>query len=140
MYNFRGFTQKANIAVNLGIEIAQSLSHTWVGSEHILLGLLKEGSGVAAAALASENVDFEKVLELTKEKIGSGNNPVRLTINDFTPRAKHVIEMSNAVRAKLATAISVRNIFSLHFSKTKTAMPLHSLKSLVLISTVFQRK
>ena len=104
MYNFRGFTQKANIAVNLGIEIAQSLSHTWVGSEHILLGLLKEGSGVAAAALESENVDFGKVLELTKEKIGSGNNPVRLTINDFTPRAKHVIEMSNAVRAKLGNS------------------------------------
>lgn len=104
MYNFRGFTQKANLAVNFGIEIAQSLSHTWVGSEHILLGLLKEGSGVAAEALSSENVDFRKVYELAKEKIGSGNSPVRLTINDFTPRAKHVIEMSNVVRAKLGNS------------------------------------
>lgn len=104
MYNFRGFTQKANIAVNLGIEIAQSLSHTWVGSEHILLGLLKEGSGVAWAALENENIDFQKVYDLTKEKIGSGNNPVKLTINDFTPRAKHVIELSNAVRAKLGNS------------------------------------
>ena len=59
MYNFQGFTQKANIAVNLGIEIAQKLSHTWFGSEHILLGLLKEGNGVAATALEAENVDFE---------------------------------------------------------------------------------
>ena len=101
MYNFHGFTQKANIAVNLGIEIAQQMSHTWVGSEHILLGLLKEGSGVAASALSDEDVDFEKVIKLAEDKIGSGNSPVRLTINDFTPRAKHVIEKSNAIRAKL---------------------------------------
>ena len=104
MYNFHGFTQKANIAVNLGIEIAQKLSHTWVGSEHILLGLLKEGNGVAAAALSDEGVDFEKVMKLAEEKIGSGNSPVRLTINDFTPRAKHVIEKSNAIRARLGNS------------------------------------
>ncbi len=104
MYNFQGFTQKANIAVNLGIEIAQKLSHTWFGSEHILLGLLKEGNGVAATALEAENVDFEKVLKLTEEKIGSGNSPVKLTIQDFTPRAKRVLENANAVRAKLGNS------------------------------------
>ncbi len=104
MYNFQGFTQKANLAVNLGIEIAQQLSHTWFGSEHILLGLLKEGHGVAAEALKAENIDFEKVLEMTEEKIGSGNNPVKLTIHDFTPRAKRVLENANAVRAKLGNS------------------------------------
>ncbi len=104
MYNFQGFTQKANIAVNLGIEIAQKLSHTYVGSEHILLGLLKEGSGVAAEALASENVDFDTVLKLAEEKIGMGNSPVRLTIHDFTPRAKHVLENSVKIRNELGTS------------------------------------
>lgn len=104
MYNFQGFTQKANLAVNLGIEIAERLSHTWVGSEHILLGLLKEGNGVAATALSEEGADFEKVIELLKEKVGSGNSPVKLTINDFTPRAKRVLENANAERAKLGNS------------------------------------
>lgn len=51
MYEFRGFTQKANTALNLAVETAQDMGHNYVGTEHILLGLLKEGSGVAAAAL-----------------------------------------------------------------------------------------
>lgn len=104
MYNFQGFTQKANLAVNLGIEIAEKLSHTWVGSEHILLGLLKEGNGVAATALGAEGVDFDKVLDLLKEKVGAGNSPVRLTIGDFTPRAKRVLENATAERARLGTS------------------------------------
>ncbi len=104
MYNFQGFTQKANLSVNLGIEIAERLSHTWVGSEHILLGLLKEGNGVAATALSAEGVDFDKILELLKEKVGSGNSPVKLTINDFTPRAKRVLENANVERARLGNS------------------------------------
>ena len=104
MYNFQGFTQKANLAVNLGIEIAEKLSHTWIGSEHILLGLLKEGNGVAATALGAEGVDFDKVLDLLKEKVGAGNSPVRLTIGDFTPRAKRVLENAVAERTKLGTS------------------------------------
>ena len=51
MYEFRGFTQKANRALNLAIESAQDTGHTYVGTEHILLGLIDEGTGVAAAAL-----------------------------------------------------------------------------------------
>ncbi len=51
MYRFNGFTQKANHAMNLAIQCAEEMGHTYVGSEHILLGLLKEGSGVAAAVL-----------------------------------------------------------------------------------------
>ena len=44
MYRFNGFTQKANHAMNLAIQCAEEMGHTYVGSEHILLGLLKEGS------------------------------------------------------------------------------------------------
>lgn len=51
MYNFKGFTQKANTALNLSISCAQELGHTYIGTEHLLLGLLKEGSGVAAVVM-----------------------------------------------------------------------------------------
>ena len=56
MYRFNGFTQKANHAMNLAIQCAEEMGHTYVGSEHILLGLLKEGSGVAAAVLRAVEV------------------------------------------------------------------------------------
>ena len=50
-YNFSGFTSKANEALNQAISSAERLGHTYIGSEHILLGLLRIGSGVAAAVL-----------------------------------------------------------------------------------------
>ena len=59
MYEFRGFTQKANKALNLSIESAQNFGHDYIGTEHILLGLIKEGSGVAAAALEYWGVTAE---------------------------------------------------------------------------------
>lgn len=59
MYEFRGFTQKANKALNLSIESAQNFGHDYIGTEHILLGLIKEGSGVAAAALEECGVTAE---------------------------------------------------------------------------------
>lgn len=100
MYSFQGFTQKANIAVNMGLEIASALGHTCVGSEHILLGLLKEGSGVAAETLKAEGITFEGILEKLRERVGEGT-PIRLTINDFTPRAKRVLQMAMSERDSL---------------------------------------
>lgn len=100
MYSFQGFTQKANIAVNMGLEIASALGHTCVGSEHILLGLLKEGGGVAAETLKGDGVTFENVLEKLREKVGEGT-PIRLNINDFTPRAKRVLQVAMSERDKL---------------------------------------
>ena len=51
MYRFKRFTDKANMALNLAMEAAREMGHTYVGTEHILLGLLREGSGVAAVVL-----------------------------------------------------------------------------------------
>ena len=56
MYRFKGFTEKANNALNLAIESAESLGHTYIGTEHIVLGLLLEGTGVAASVLGSRGV------------------------------------------------------------------------------------
>ena len=53
MYRFKGFTEKANTALNLAMEAAQDLGHTYIGTEHLVLGLLREGTGVAAAVLAA---------------------------------------------------------------------------------------
>ena len=93
MYKFSGFTEKANRALNLALESAEQFGHTYVGSEHMLLGLSKEGSGVAAVCLAEKGVTTEKLEDKIKTRIGIGS-PTRLTPNDFTPRSKRIIEMS----------------------------------------------
>ena len=101
MYKFQGFTEKANLAINYGIETAEKMCCTWIGSEHILLGLLKEGSGVAYTALSEEGVEFDQIYDLLKDKFGEGNSRVQLTIEDFTPRVKNVIQKANILRARL---------------------------------------
>lgn len=94
-YNFNGFTSKANEALNQAISSAEQLGHTYVGSEHLLLGLLKIGSGVAASVLNRNGVTAEKVEELIRATIGCGT-PTRLSPDYFTPRAKRVIETAMA--------------------------------------------
>ena len=90
-YNFTGFTEKANEALNQAINSAQVLGHTYVGSEHLLLGLLKVGSGVAASVLASAGVTADNIEEQMRATIGVGT-PTRLSPDYFTPRAKRAIE------------------------------------------------
>ena len=90
MYKFTGFTEKANAALNHAIEKAEQLGHTYIGSEHLLLGLLAEPGGVAYAALTEAKADAESVEELIRSSVGIGA-PTVLTQNDFTPRCKHII-------------------------------------------------
>ena len=92
-YNFNGFTSKANDALNQAISSAEMLGHTYVGSEHLLLGLLKIGSGVAFAVLNKNGVTADKIEELIRSKIGCGT-PTKLSPDYFTPRAKKVIEVA----------------------------------------------
>lgn len=56
MFQFQGFTEKANKALNLAVQSAEQFGHSYVGTEHVLLGLLQEGSGVAYAALDRKSV------------------------------------------------------------------------------------
>ncbi len=90
-YNFNGFTSKANESLNLAISFAENMGHTYVGSEHLLLGLLKVGSGVAFSVLSKNGVTADKIEELLKTQIGTGT-PTRLSPDYFTPRAKKAIE------------------------------------------------
>ena len=93
MYRFNSFTQKANDVLNLAIKAAENFGHTYVGSEHILVGLLKEGTGVGAIMLEEKGVALEKIEGMIKENIGLGT-PTRLSPDDFTPRSKRIIEVS----------------------------------------------
>ncbi|MBR1531694.1 MAG: ATP-dependent Clp protease ATP-binding subunit ClpC, partial [Eubacterium sp.] len=93
MYKFNSFTQKANEVLNLAIKSAEEYGHNYIGSEHILIGLLREGTGVAASVLDDKGVYFDDVDNLIKTQIGTGN-PTRLTPEDFTPRSKRIIELS----------------------------------------------
>ncbi|MBQ1388764.1 MAG: ATP-dependent Clp protease ATP-binding subunit [Clostridia bacterium] len=103
-YKFQGFSEKANLAINSCIEEAIKLGHTWIGSEHILLGILAEGTSAAALLLEEKNVDYDSVLKQIKEKLGTGNSSVKLDPNDFTPRAKHTLQLAIAEKNLLHTS------------------------------------
>ena len=91
MYKFTGFTEQANAALNRAIEKAEGFGHTYIGTEHLLLGLLCEKGGVAAAALAQAHADAETLEELIRTTIGIGSPTVLSPRDDFTPRCKHII-------------------------------------------------
>lgn len=99
MYQFKGFTEKANKALNLAIESAEEMRHNYVGTEHILYGLVKEGSGVAATALNECGVT-EDALREKLESINSTMSLVELTPDDFTPRTKRVLRAAVIISSK----------------------------------------
>ena len=100
MYNFKGFTQKANTALNLALTLAQEMGHTYVGTEHILLGLIKENTGVAAVVMNECGLTEEKLYEHITQSIGKGDFTA-LTPDDFTPRTKRVMQMAVINSAKM---------------------------------------
>lgn len=99
MYQFKGFTEKANKALNLAIESAEEMCHNYVGTEHILYGLVKEGSGVAATALNECGVT-EDALREKLESINGTMSLVELTPDDFTPRTKRVLRAAVIISSK----------------------------------------
>ncbi len=105
MYNFTGFTEKANMALNKAVDVAEDLGHTYIGSEHILLGLLDGGDSVAGKILTAKGLTYKKIFELLRSQVGAGM-PTELQPADFTPRSKHIIEgaivMSNSMKQSLA--------------------------------------
>ena len=90
---FERFTDRARRVVVLAQEEARILSHNYIGTEHILLGLLREGEGVAAKALESLGLHLEAVRQQVEEIIGKGQQAPSGHI-PFTPRAKKVLELS----------------------------------------------
>ena len=98
------YTPQAKEALSLAVEMAESLNHGYVGTEHLLIGLLQEGTGVAAKVLEENGVEEVKVVELVSQLI-TPDNSVQMAENAaYTPRARRVIENSyrEAVRFKAA--------------------------------------
>src|SRR5438309_2620111 len=90
---FERFTDRARRVVVLAQEEARLLNHNYIGTEHILLGLISEGEGVAAKALESLGISLEAVRQQVEEIIGTGSSSPQGHI-PFTPRAKKVLELS----------------------------------------------
>ncbi len=90
---FEKFTERARKVLTLAQEEAQRFNHNYIGTEHILLGLVREGEGVAAKVLANLGVELEKVRSAVEFIIGRGERTVRGDIG-LTPRAKKVIELA----------------------------------------------
>jgi ATP-dependent Clp protease ATP-binding subunit ClpC len=90
---FERFTDRARRVVVLAQEEAKQLNHNYIGTEHILLGLIREGDGIAAKALAELSISIDNVREQVQEIIGQGQTAPTGHI-PFTPRAKKVLELS----------------------------------------------
>lgn len=90
---FERFTDRARRVVVLAQEEARNLEHNYIGTEHILLGLIREGEGVAAKALEMMDIKLSSVRTQVIEIIGQGENNSKAHI-PFTPRAKKVLELS----------------------------------------------
>jgi ATP-dependent Clp protease ATP-binding subunit ClpC len=90
---FERFTDRARRVVVLAQEEARLLNHNYIGTEHILLGLVHEGEGVAAKAMEAMEISLEAVRQQVEEIIGRGETAPSGHI-PFTPRAKKVLELS----------------------------------------------
>jgi hypothetical protein len=93
MDRFDKFTNRARNALELAQDESQRFNHDYIGTEHVLLGLIREGEGTGARALMNLGVDLEKVRVAVEFIIGSGDRPPRGEIG-LTPRTKRVIELS----------------------------------------------
>ena len=91
---FEKFTDKARKVMSLAQEEARSLGQMYVGTEHLLLGLIKEGDGIAAQALANLDVTYEETLATVRDLTKGESEPVPGGHIPFTPRAKRVLEDS----------------------------------------------
>ena len=88
------FTAKAREAITLAVNVAESLGHNYVGTEHLLIGLLHEGTGAASKVLAENGVREEKVLELVSQLISPNHSVGMAEQNGYTPSARRVLENS----------------------------------------------
>jgi hypothetical protein len=91
---FERFTDRARRVLVLAQVEARLLNHSFIGTEHILLGLIQEGEGVAAKALESLDVSLEAVREQVQETIGPASAQSETGSPPFTPRSKRVLELS----------------------------------------------
>ena len=89
------YTVKAKKAIDLAVRMSKSLHHTYIGTEHILLGLLKEGTGTAALVLNDNGVELDKIKELIEELIAPAGGVEVAERDGYSPRAEAVLESAS---------------------------------------------
>ena len=93
----RPYTDKAKKAISYANRLSKSMQCNYVGTDHILAGLLREGSGVAAEVLAANNIELDKLLELINELVAPGEDIVVLDRDGETPRTQAVLERAEEI-------------------------------------------
>jgi ATP-dependent Clp protease ATP-binding subunit ClpC len=91
---FDRFTDRARKVMGLARQEAQRFNHDYIGTEHVLLGLVQEGSGVAATVLKNLDIDLKKIRQEVEKLVSTGTTMVTMGQLPFTPRAKKVLELS----------------------------------------------
>ena len=94
------YTDKAKKAINIANRLSKKMQYNYVGTEHILAGLVKEGTGVAAEVLAANGVELSKILQMIEELISIGDTMVAER-DGFSPRAQHILEQSEEEAQRL---------------------------------------
>ena len=91
----RPYTDKAKKAMNYANRLSKSMNCNYVGSEHILAGLLKEGTGVAAEVLAANNIEFNNLLQLIQDLVSAGEEIEVLDRDGYTPRTQAILDRAS---------------------------------------------
>ena len=104
LYEFKGFTEKANRALNDAISQAEMLGSEYVGSEHILLGILKEEDCVGEVVLRQMGVTFGQVQEAIKREKIAQEGAVRMTPADLTPRSRRILQIAAAQAVRFGSS------------------------------------
>ena len=89
------YTDKAKKAIDLAVRISKKLGCNYVGTEHVLAGLLKEGTGVAAEILTAFNVEYDKLINMIEELISSAQDVEVCDRDGYSPRAQRALESAS---------------------------------------------
>ena len=88
------YTEKAKKAIDIAKRLSKNMHYNYVGTEHILAGLLKEGTGVAAEVMSANGVELSKLLQMIEELIATGEETLVAEKDGYSPRTEHILEKS----------------------------------------------
>ena len=94
-YDLKPYTSKAKKAIDLAARISKKMNYSYVGTEHILAGLIKEGTGVAAEVLTACNVEYDKLISMIEDLISPGDDIEVLDRDGYSPRTQRVLERAS---------------------------------------------
>lgn len=94
-YDLKPYTSKAKKAIDLAARISKKMNYSYVGTEHILAGLIKEGTGVAAEVLTACNVEYDRLISMIEDLISPGDNIEVMDRDGYSPRTQRVLERAS---------------------------------------------